>query len=105
VLGIQADAVKGLVVDRLKPAEVDSVDEIGPGEGAIASVDGQKTAVYRDEDGGLHCVSPRCTHLGCILHFNNAERSWDCPCHGSRFAIDGTVIQGPAVNPLERKDG
>jgi Rieske Fe-S protein len=57
--------------------------------------------VYRDEAGGLHAVSLRCTHLGCLLRFNAAERSWDCPCHGSRFDVDGRVLEGPAVQPLE----
>jgi Rieske Fe-S protein len=48
----------------------------------------------------VHSVSARCTHLGCIVSWNNAERSWDCPCHGSRFGVDGDVLQGPAVKPL-----
>ena len=56
----------------------------------------------RDEDGTVHAVSPVCTHLGCRVAWNVAERSWDCPCHGSRFDRDGTVLQGPAVDPLER---
>jgi Rieske Fe-S protein len=63
-----------------------------------------KKGVYRDLDGNLHAVSLRCTHLGCLLRFNAAEHSWDCPCHGSRFAPDGTVLEGPAVNPLRRRD-
>lgn len=99
---LQVDAVKGLVGDALKPAEVESVDEIEPGDGAIARVNGDKAAVYRDERGQLHCVAARCTHLGCIVHFNNAERSWDCPCHGSRFDFEGKVLQGPANQPLEQ---
>jgi Rieske Fe-S protein len=60
--------------------------------------------VYRDESGGLHAVSLRCTHLGCLLRFNSAERSWDCPCHGSRFDVDGEVLEGPAVDPLESRE-
>jgi Rieske Fe-S protein len=55
-------------------------------------------------NGVLHAVSARCTHLGCLVHFNAAERAWECPCDGSRFATDGSVIQGPANTPLERKD-
>jgi Rieske Fe-S protein len=51
----------------------------------------------------LHGVSLRCTHLGCLLRFNSAERSWDCPCHGSRFDVDGNVLEGPATKPLEHK--
>ena len=58
-------------------------------------------AVSRNDDGKVHAVSARCTHLGCILAWNDAERSWDCPCHASRFAADGSVLQGPAVHPLE----
>jgi glycine/D-amino acid oxidase-like deaminating enzyme/nitrite reductase/ring-hydroxylating ferredoxin subunit len=71
-----------------------------PGEGRVVSVKGRQVAVSRDEDGRTHAVSARCTHLGCILAWNSAERSWDCPCHGSRFARDGAVLMGPAVNPL-----
>jgi Rieske Fe-S protein len=61
-------------------------------------------AVSRDENGTVHAVSARCTHMGCILNWNDAERTWDCPCHASRFAADGSVLQGPAVNPLEPRD-
>ncbi|MBW3639709.1 MAG: Rieske 2Fe-2S domain-containing protein, partial [Actinobacteria bacterium] len=60
-----------------------------------------RTAAYRDEAGALHAVSARCTHLGCTVRFNDAEKSWDCPCHGSRFGVDGSVLAGPAVAPLE----
>jgi Rieske Fe-S protein len=63
-----------------------------------------RKGVYRDTDGTLHAVSVRCTHQGCLLRFNAAERSWDCPCHGSRFDVDGAVLEGPAVKPLERRD-
>jgi glycine/D-amino acid oxidase-like deaminating enzyme/nitrite reductase/ring-hydroxylating ferredoxin subunit len=63
-----------------------------------------KKGVFRDENGSLHAVSLRCTHLGCLVHFNAAERSWDCPCHGSRFDVDGSVLEGPAVHPLERRE-
>jgi glycine/D-amino acid oxidase-like deaminating enzyme/nitrite reductase/ring-hydroxylating ferredoxin subunit len=104
VLKLGADAVKGLIGETFTPAQVDSVDEIGPGEGAVAQLNGDKAAVYRDEAGELHCLSARCTHLGCVLHFNNAEKSWDCPCHGSRFDHDGAVLQGPANRPLERRE-
>jgi Rieske Fe-S protein len=61
-------------------------------------------AVFCDDDGTLHEVSARCTHLGCIVRFNAAERTWDCPCHGSRFGIDGAVIEGPATRPLKPKE-
>jgi glycine/D-amino acid oxidase-like deaminating enzyme/nitrite reductase/ring-hydroxylating ferredoxin subunit len=89
--------------DRLAPPDVRSLDQLAPGEGGIVKVERDKVAAFRDDEGVVHAVSPICTHLYCQVSFNAAERSWDCPCHGSRFATDGTVIQGPAVSPLERK--
>jgi glycine/D-amino acid oxidase-like deaminating enzyme/nitrite reductase/ring-hydroxylating ferredoxin subunit len=77
-----------------------SVDEIAAGEGRIVGSGLGQRAAYRDEDGTLHELSARCTHLGCIVNWNSAERTWDCPCHGSRFAATGEVIEGPAVGPL-----
>ena len=71
-----------------------------PGEGRVVGSGLAQRAVYRDEAGLLHSLSARCTHLGCIVNFNDAERTWDCPCHGSRFDTDGRVIEGPAVQPL-----
>ena len=82
------------------PAEVDSEDQIAPGQGAILRSGLTKKAVYRDENGQLHMRSAICTHLGCIVTFNSAEKSWDCPCHASRFGIDGEVLHGPANTPL-----
>jgi Rieske Fe-S protein len=93
-----------LVGDRLRPADVTSVDDVAPGAGAVLRRGHRKCGVYRDTAGGLHAVSLRCTHLGCLLRFNAAETSWDCPCHGSRFDVDGAVLEGPAVRPLERED-
>ena len=66
-------------------------------------VNGRRLAVYRDDHGVLSAVSPVCTHLGCHVHFNAAERSWDCHCHGSRFDVDGSVLHGPAARALARK--
>ena len=68
------------------------------------SVGRNRLAVYRDETGGLHPLSARCTHLGCLVHFNDAERAWECPCHGSRFGTDGSVLQGPANKPLQARN-
>jgi glycine/D-amino acid oxidase-like deaminating enzyme/nitrite reductase/ring-hydroxylating ferredoxin subunit len=90
--------------DRLSPPDVRSLDELGAGEGGIVSHEGEKVAAYRDEEGGLHAVSPICTHLYCQVKFNAGERSWDCPCHGSRYDMDGRVLEGPAVNDLERRE-
>ena len=81
-----------------------SVEDLQPGEGAIVRAAGEKVAAYRDDDGVLHAVSPVCTHMGCLVSFNKAERSWDCPCHGSRFSYEGEVLSGPAVKDLDRKD-
>jgi glycine/D-amino acid oxidase-like deaminating enzyme/nitrite reductase/ring-hydroxylating ferredoxin subunit len=91
------------VGDRLRRAERRPLESLRPGEGAILEHEGKQVAAARDEDGTLHAVSARCTHLGCLVSWNDAERSWDCPCHGSRFAPDGAVLEGPAVHRLERK--
>lgn len=72
-------------------------------EGALINTEDGKAGAYRDETGRLYVVDTTCTHMGCDLSWNNAERSWDCPCHGSRFSYDGEVIEGPAVKPLKRK--
>jgi glycine/D-amino acid oxidase-like deaminating enzyme/nitrite reductase/ring-hydroxylating ferredoxin subunit len=81
-----------------------SASGLAPGEGRVVRSGHRQLAVYRDEDGTEHALSARCTHLGCIVNFNSAERTWDCPCHGSRFDSEGRVIQGPAVHDLERQD-
>ncbi|MFB7933165.1 FAD-dependent oxidoreductase [Streptomyces sp. NPDC056039] len=101
-LRTQAKVAGHFVGDRLRP--VPPVEALPPGEGAVVRADGHRLAVYRDDDGSLHAVSARCTHLGCLVAFNGAERAWECPCHGSRFDTDGKVIQGPATKPLERRD-
>ena len=104
--GLVEDALQfGLhfVGDRLRKPDRGSLDDLGPGEGGIVRHGGEKVAAYRDADGAVVAVSPVCSHLGCQVNFNAAERSWDCPCHGSRFAPDGRVLQGPAVHRLERK--
>jgi Rieske Fe-S protein len=88
------------LADRITRRAGDSVDDLAPGEGKVVSRRGRQVAVSRNDDGVVHAVSARCTHLGCIVAWNDAERSWDCPCHASRFAPDGSVLQGPAVHPL-----
>jgi glycine/D-amino acid oxidase-like deaminating enzyme/nitrite reductase/ring-hydroxylating ferredoxin subunit len=77
------------------------IEDLAMGEGAVVSLEGKRAAAYRDGDGVIHAVSPTCTHLGCEVRFNPAERSWDCPCHGSRFGLDGEVLEGPASKPLK----
>ena len=97
------DVAKRFVGDRLHSDKVDTADDIAPGQAVVVRVKGEQTACYRDEAGTLHAVSAVCTHLGCIVAFNDAELSWDCPCHGSRFDVDGAILQGPANKPLERR--
>jgi glycine/D-amino acid oxidase-like deaminating enzyme/nitrite reductase/ring-hydroxylating ferredoxin subunit len=80
--------------------DVKTLEEIPPGEGAVVRKGIHKLAVFRDETGHFHARSAKCTHLGCAVRWNSAEKSWDCPCHGSRFEISGKVINGPAVTPL-----
>jgi glycine/D-amino acid oxidase-like deaminating enzyme/nitrite reductase/ring-hydroxylating ferredoxin subunit len=94
--------VKSVIGDRLKMLSADDLDDLQTGQGAVVKVEGEAIAAYRDEKGNVVAVSARCTHMGCVVHFNDAERSWDCPCHGSRFALDGSVLSGPATSDLER---
>jgi glycine/D-amino acid oxidase-like deaminating enzyme/nitrite reductase/ring-hydroxylating ferredoxin subunit len=106
VRGVVTEAAKDvrhLVGDRLRSPDLGSPDEIAPGQGGLLHIDGDLVAASRDDDGALRAVSATCTHMGCRVSWNTAERSWDCPCHGSRFAPDGTVLQGPAVQALETK--
>ena len=88
----------------LAPGEVGSAEEVTPGSGAVIRRGLKKLAVYRDPTGKLEVRSATCTHLGCIVHWNDVERSWDCPCHGSRFAPDGSVLNGPAHSPLTKAE-
>jgi glycine/D-amino acid oxidase-like deaminating enzyme/nitrite reductase/ring-hydroxylating ferredoxin subunit len=91
-----------MVKDRLKAAEGKTPQSVGSGQGKILRIDGQRVAVSRDDEGQTTCLSAVCPHMGCIVHWNDAENSWDCPCHGSRFAATGEVIAGPAESPLEK---
>ena len=86
--------------DLVTPCDVDDVPHIRPGDGAILRRGVSKVAVYRDDQGVLHERSAICTHLGCVVRWNSAERTWDCPCHGSRFQTDGHVVNGPAITGL-----
>lgn len=93
-----------LVGDRILHPSRGNLDNLSPGEALVENKPFAPMAAYRDDEGHLHKVSATCTHLGCRVRWNDAERSWDCPCHGSRFDIDGRVLQGPAVKDLERFD-
>jgi Rieske Fe-S protein len=86
--------------DYITPGELKSEDELQPGQGALIREGLKKLAVYRDEAGQLHRRSAVCTHLGCLVKWNHVERTWDCPCHGSRFDTDGKPVIGPATSDL-----
>jgi Rieske Fe-S protein len=86
--------------EYVTPGEVESFDELRKGQGAVVRDGLSKLAAYRDENGKLHVRSAVCTHMGCIVHWNAFEQCWDCPCHGSQFAPDGAVLNGPATAPL-----
>jgi Rieske Fe-S protein len=90
--------------DWVTGGDVDSVREIKNGEGAVIRDGLSKIAIYRDEKGELHKRSAVCTHMGCIVRFNSLEKTWDCPCHGSRFSTDGEPINAPAITPLGKVD-
>ncbi len=88
---------------RLKHASAPSLAEVARGEGKIVRHEGELLAVYRDEEGVAHALRPKCTHMGCFVEWNRAESTWDCPCHGSRFATSGEVLTGPATTDLPSK--
>jgi glycine/D-amino acid oxidase-like deaminating enzyme/nitrite reductase/ring-hydroxylating ferredoxin subunit len=87
--------------DWVRAGEAGSVDEIAVGEGAVIRDGAVKRAVYRDTDGHVHACSATCTHLGCVVRWNSLEKTWDCPCHGSRFDRFGEVLNGPAIERLK----
>ncbi|MGQ0679544.1 MAG: FAD-dependent oxidoreductase [Actinomycetota bacterium] len=89
------------ISDHLERLTARHLQDLAPGSGDVVRVGGKSVAAFRDDQGKVHAVSPVCSHLKCVVGFNEAERSWDCPCHGSRFSIDGKVLQGPAVQDLE----
>jgi Rieske Fe-S protein len=96
-------ALKSLA-EHATPGELDSLDEVPAGQGAIVRSGSKKIAAFRDDKGGLQLRSAACTHLGCVVHWNSTEGCWDCPCHGSHFAPDGSVLNGPALSPLKEVD-
>ncbi len=100
----QAGSVKNLA-QHVTPGEIASADELQPGEGGLMRRGLAKLAVYKGEDGTVIERSATCTHLGCIVQWNGFEKCWDCPCHGSQFAPDGQVLNGPAAKPLAEVEG
>ncbi|MGP4075990.1 FAD-dependent oxidoreductase [Halobacillus sp. K22] len=96
-----ADVAKEFVKGKLNKGD-QTIDDLAPDEGSLITKDGKKAGVYKAVDGTVKVVDTTCTHMGCDLEWNNGERSWDCPCHGSRFTPDGEVIEGPATKPLKK---
>lgn len=93
--------VRKFVADRFTPADPTPSEDLARGEGRVLDVAGEKVAVYKDPEGGLHGVSPVCTHARCLVEWNGADTAWDCACHGSRFDPSGQVLRGPAKKNLE----
>lgn len=92
---------KRFIEGRIKKSDK-SVESLGKGEGAVLTIKGKKVAVFKSVDGKVNTLSPVCKHLGCIVDFNSKDKTWDCPCHGSRYKSDGTVFRGPAKKNLSK---
>ncbi|MEO6358358.1 MAG: FAD-dependent oxidoreductase [Ferruginibacter sp.] len=97
-----ADVVKHFLGDKFSANKIKTFSEIISGEGSVVKHDGQTLAVYKDQANELHIVDPVCTHLKCNVSWNPAEKSWDCPCHGARYSIEGEVLNGPACISLKK---
>ena len=97
------ESTYSLVINKIKPAK-DVLEKIPLGDGGIVEVDGEKVGVYKREDGEIFAVKPFCGHLGCLVSWNNLEKTWDCPCHGSRYDYMGNIITEPTVNDLKKYD-
>ena len=97
---VGAAAARRQYADYLTPGDVSSAADIAPDSGAVMRKGLKKIAVYKDANGALHERSAVCPHLGCIVHWNGTEKTWDCPCHGSRFERLGKVFNGPANRDL-----
>jgi glycine/D-amino acid oxidase-like deaminating enzyme/nitrite reductase/ring-hydroxylating ferredoxin subunit len=100
LISTNADVAKHLIKGKLEFVPKDSGDLVN-GEGSVVMHNGNRAGAYKDENGKMYIVDTTCTHLGCECEWNHAEKSWDCPCHGSRFAYNGEVIEGPAKMPLK----
>ena len=104
VVSEQLHIARHFIADRIGSARGSSEGTLAPGSGRIERAGGRQVAVYRDAGGTAHRLSPRCTHLGCIVHWNDLEKTWDCPCHGGRFEPTGEVLYGPPTADLARSD-
>jgi glycine/D-amino acid oxidase-like deaminating enzyme/nitrite reductase/ring-hydroxylating ferredoxin subunit len=97
-----ADVAAKLIGKWFSSSKIDELSDIARGEAKVVKYESHLIALFKDENGNLHAVNPACTHINCQVAWNNAEQSWDCPCHGSRFDSDGEVLTGPARKNLEK---
>lgn len=95
-----ADVAKHLIAGKLEVVH-SRPEDLAKDEGGVVRLHGKRAGAYKDENGKLFLVDTTCTHMGCEVEWNNGERTWDCPCHGSRFAFNGAVVEGPAEMPLK----
>ncbi|HEV7621218.1 MAG TPA: FAD-dependent oxidoreductase [Flavisolibacter sp.] len=96
------DVVRQFIGKRLAEEKMTALADLASGEAKVVKYEGESIALYKDENGSLHAINPACTHAKCIVAWNSAEKSWDCPCHGARYNADGEVLTGPANIPLEK---
>ena len=97
-----ADVVARFIGDKLQVEKITEMADLAAGEAKVLKYDGHVIAVYKDEDHNVHAVNSACTHIKCTVGWNNTEKTWDCPCHGSRFSIDGEMLTAPARKDLEK---
>ena len=97
------DSSNSLLFRKLETSNLDFF-EIPQNSGGIIEINNEKVGVYKDNDGNIHAVKPICTHLGCLLSWNDTDKTWDCPCHGSRYDFDGNNLYNPAFKDLEKYD-
>ncbi len=100
-ISINADVAGHLLKGKLEFVPKD-INDLNNDEGSVVMVNGKRAGAYKDPEGKLHIVDTTCTHLGCECEWNHGERTWDCPCHGSRFSYVGEVLNGPAEKPLKK---
>ncbi len=92
---------KHFIMGRLAKTNM-KLENLTSGQGAIVEINGKKVAAYKNDQGEITYLSPVCKHLGCIVGWNPTDKTWDCPCHGSRYEADGALKQGPAQSGLDK---
>ncbi|SDJ80406.1 FAD-dependent oxidoreductase [Sediminibacillus albus] len=98
-----ADVAKHLIKGKLD-LPVQRIHDLSEDQGAPVTIEGKRKGAYRDKQGKVYIVDTTCTHMGCEVNWNHGDRTWDCPCHGSRFSYTGEVVEGPAEKPLQRDE-